>query len=187
MPFRFDAADHSYWLDGEQVPSITQMLERCGWVDSSWYTEESAARGTAVHDLTAAYDLGALDSETCASPFCGFLLAHVAAVQILRPTFLAVEEPYVNTAYRFGGRPDRRVLLSEISGVWEEKTGAPEKSHAVQTALQCILVEDRALIPSEYLGRWALYLKPNGKWRLQEHTRRQDFDEARRILKRCCA
>jgi hypothetical protein len=186
--FRFDAERHEYVdLDtGAVLPHITGMLEATGWIDSTWYSDEDRDRGTAVHRLTADYDLDALDLASCVSPFRGWLLAHVNAVQIVRPQILAVEEPIVHPVYKYGGRPDRQVVIERAFGVWEGKTGRPEKSHAIQTALQAFLVALEHNLPAEMVRRWCVYLQDKGKWKLEEHTRRADFDEARRIIRLCC-
>lgn len=189
LAFRFEPNGHVYTaLDtGEIIPSITQMLGQAGVVDDTFYTEESSRRGTEVHALTSDFDLGALDPDACLSRYRGYLLAHVQAMKILRPEFVAIEEPAVHPVYRFGGRPDRVITLRGLKGVLEIKTTAhPEPSHALQTALQAILVAQDAELPPHMLQRLCLYLKPNGKFRLEEHTRRQDFTEAERVIKRCC-
>jgi hypothetical protein len=192
--FRFDASRHEY-LDlatRRPFPHITGMLEAAGLVDDLWYTEESSARGTAVHRMTADYDLGALDVETCVSPFRGYLLAHVEAMGILRPEILTVEEPRVHRVHRYGGRPDRTIRYDGAVGVLEIKTTtAPAKSHPVQTALQAILVEEELGVPAESLVRLALYLGPTGRWRCIQHgtvtfDQRRDFDRARAIIRDCC-
>lgn len=187
--FRFDALEHEYFLaGGDKVWSITQMIERCGLIDTEWFTEESKIRGTAVHDLTAAYDLGALDPDTCRSKYRGWLLGHVAATKILKPTWRHIEEPMVHGRLRFGGRPDRVGRVFKLHTIVEIKSGAVEKCHQVQTALQAILVsaESGTPLPPEHWQRMALYLKPNGAYSLVHHRDRRDFDEARRIIKRCC-
>jgi len=185
--FRFDAASHEY-LDletGAVLPHITGMLQRTGWIDDTWYTEESSERGTAVHRLTADYDLGALDVESCVSQYRGYLLGHVKAMHILRPDVVAVEEPIINPIEKWGGRPDRIIIVRGLRGVLEIKTGAPERSHQVQTALQAILEGFECGIPPAGLQRQALYLKGNGTFRLIEHTDRRDFIEAQRVIARC--
>lgn len=187
MTFRFCAETHTYTDEAGVIPHITGLLERSGWIDDRWYTEEGSERGTAVHDLTAAYDLKALDVDKCASPYRGYLLGHIKAVSVERPEFLAVEEPLVHSHFRYGGRPDRvLVMQGGLKAIWEGKSGDPEKSHGIQTALQAILVAPTLYLPPEALGRFALYWKPNGRFRLEEHHRKQDFSEAYRILKEYC-
>ena len=189
--FRFNAIDHEYFLDGERVPHITGMLERTGWVDSTFMTEASRERGTAVHQLTAAYDLGALDLDSDGggplgiSPWRGYYLAHRTAMQILRPEMLAVEQPCVHRSLRFAGTPDRILKLNGVRGVLEIKSGAPEKAHPIQCALQAILDAVEAHLPPEAIARWCLYLNARGKFRLIEHKNRADYDDAYRIIKAC--
>ena len=186
IAFRFDPGPHHYidLATGAILPHITGLLQRAGLIDDLWFTEESSVRGTAIHALTADYDLGALDVASCISPHRAYLLAHVKAVGILQPEILAVEEPAVHPTLRFGGRPDRLVRVAGRRGVLEIKSAAPAPSHAIQTALQCLLVSDRLHLPfADVLLRLCLYLKPSGKFAVVEHTRKQDFAEARRIVK----
>lgn len=187
--FRFDAIDHAYTaLDtGEQLPHITGMLERCGWIDSTWFTDEGSDRGTCVHELTKHYDLGALDVRTLTSPFRGYLLAHQAATNIVQPRWESIEVPFVHWGYRFGGRPDRVGVAYACRTVGEVKSGAPRRSDAIQTALQAILVAGaRGGLPAEHYERLAFYLKANGKFKVERFPDRRDFDEARRIIRTCC-
>ena len=196
LKWRFEAWEHRYIdaVTGEEYPHITELLERTGWVDDTWFTEESCERGTQAHRLTADYDLGALDVASCVSAYRGYLLSHVAAVALMQPDFLAVEEPLVHPVYRYGGRPDREVRAYGLLGVLEGKTAIPAKSHMVQTALQAILVAPRYGIHPEALARFCLYwqkptkAKPDKvKFKLEEHTDRRDLDEAYRVIRRCCA
>lgn len=188
VPFRFDALAHEYidMATRRVFPHITGMLMRTGWIDDTWFTEESSARGTAVHRLTADYDLGALDVASCVSRHRGYLLGHVRAMEILRPEIVDVEVPIVHPVYRFGGRPDRIVIVDGRRGVLEVKSALPAKSHAIQTALQAVLASTDAHLPPELLMRLCLYLRPNGKFSLIEHTNRGDFDQAWKIIHECC-
>lgn len=185
--FRFEPVEHEYTdLDTGQVyPSITQMLNVTGWIDDRWFTEEHSARGTAVHALTARYDLGALDPETLVSKFKGYLLAHVKAMEIIKPVFREIEIAHVHPRLRFGGRPDRAGVVYGLESVLDGKSGPADKSHAIQTALQAILVAaDVGLEPHE-LGRFCLYWQKTGKFSLVQYKNRTDFDEAYRIIRTC--
>lgn len=187
LEFTFDDNSHEYArLDGRELPHITGMLEQCGEIDDRWYTEESSARGTAVHKLTADFDLGALEPARCQSRFKGYLLGHVTTVQILRPEFKQIEEPMASARYGFAGRPDRIALIFALLSILEIKTGQKEKSHQLQTALQAILAAERYGIPADAWPRYCLYLKDSGRYKLERHDKAADFTKAREIIKRCC-
>ncbi len=187
QPFRFDAAVHEYInpATGEVYPHITGMLATTGWIDDGWYTEESSERGTAVHRLTADYDLGALDVVSCTSRFRNYLLAHITAVRAVQVKMLAVEEPLVHSRFHFGGRPDRDALVVGARAVWEIKSGVIERSHAIQTALQAILIADEAGLPDKSVLRFCCYVNSKGKFKLEEHRADSDFIEAYRVIARC--
>ncbi len=188
-PFRFEAETHSY-LDietGDEIAHITGLLLRSGWVDDRFFTEEGSERGTAVHGMTAQYDLGSHDVEAFRGQrYVGYLLSHVKAVSMIKPTWITIEQPRVHPTLRFGGRPDREAILWGIRSVLEGKSGEPQQADLVQTALQAILVAPWAGLPPEAIARFGLYWRANGKYRLEEFKDRRDFDEARRILKRYC-
>jgi hypothetical protein len=197
MSFRFDASSHTYYVDGQARPHITGMMEQCGLIDDRWFTEESCTRGTAVHELTAAYDLDAItDPKLCTSRYKPYLQGYVKAIGILQVEILEVEIPRIHPIHRYGGRPDRVVRYHGLGGVKEIKSGErvvvklPDGRrvdvHAVQTALQAILVAPLLHLPAESLVRLCLYLKPSGKFRVEEHVSQSDFTEARRVIAECC-
>jgi hypothetical protein len=192
VAFRFDADDHSYTLvaTGEERPHVTSMLGRAGWIDDTWMTEESSARGQQVHHLTADYDLGALNpSLHDAGPYRAYVLAHAKAMRSIAHTWEAIEVPLMHPRYLFGGRPDRVGLALGLRTVLEVKSGDPLPGHRIQTALQAILAAEATphpSVPADYYQRGALYLRPTGKFKLELHKDRRDLDEARRIIRKCC-
>lgn len=188
VAFRFDAAEHEYidTLTGQVLPHITGLLQQSGLIDDTWYTEESCERGQMVHRLTADYDLGALNPTTCVSRYRGYLMAYVGAKGLLRPEILAVEEPMVHPVFRFGGRPDRIVRIDGARGVLEIKSGAKERVHGVQTALQAILDAEDAHLPERALVRYGVYVKPTGRFQVEEFTDKRDFDQAHDLIRRFC-
>jgi hypothetical protein len=188
-PFRFDADTHSYidLATGAELPHITGMLELTGWINPDWYTEDASERGTAVHGLTADYDLGALELDRLVSRYRAYVLAYREVLELLqRPTMLAVEEPNVHPALLFGGRPDRLVHIFGLAGILEIKTGEKKKADQIQTALQAILSESRLEIPAEYQMRVAVYLRPDGRCKVEHHKERSDIRKAREVIAKCC-
>lgn len=188
IPFRFDHVEHAYFVEGRQIPNVTGMLQQTGWVDPTYYTDDVRERGRAVHQLTAEYDLGALDPARLVSKYRGWLLAHVAAMQRLKiKSWDAIEEPEVHPFYKFGTRPDRVGKIYRVRSIVDEKSGLKDKAHPIQTALQAICVSWRWHLAPEAMPRYALYLSESGKFELVPHTKKADLEEAYRIIKECCA
>ena len=187
LPHRFDAGRHEYTaLDtGERLPHITGLLEEAGLIDSRFYTEASRIRGTAVHNLTAEYDLGALDVKSRPSLYRPWLLAHVKAMDQLQPEIIDVETTIAHPRIRFAGRPDRVLRMFGVLSVLEIKSGGPEKAHAIQTALQAMLASVAHDLPAEMFGRFALYLRETGGFSVVEFKDVGDFREARRVIRQC--
>lgn len=184
--FGFDAGRHEY-VDRETglvYPHITGLLKWSGDLDDRWFTQESRVRGTAVHRLTAEYDLGGhSDPVASVGAYKPYLLAHIAMRALVQPTILRVEEPMVHPGYRFGGRPDRIVRLLGVRGSFEIKSGEPTKAHKLQAAFQCLLDSMDAGIPPEALGRWAAYYTPDGRFRIRPFEDAKDFARVRDILR----
>lgn len=185
-PFRFDAYAHEY-LDpatNDVLPHISGFLKAGGLVDDRWFKEAHSMRGRIVHTLTADYDLGAIsDVASVVSECKGYLQAHVKAMSILRPTWEHIEVPFVNWRHRFGGRPDR---VGKIDGGWavlDIKSGVKTPAAQVQTALQCILVADDLVVPPQSMLRFVLYVKKDGRFKLDRNTDPADFDIAYRLLR----
>lgn len=204
VPFSFDAADHSYRIGDVRVPSITQLLKMSGHVDDRYYTEESRQRGTAVHELTKDFDLGALTLPSLDSLHRGYVLGYIAACEALKPEWDQIEEPDVHPTFMFGGRPDRIGTVMGRKTVGEIKSGCKpsladlvytdnegievrvrrfSNAHEVQTALQAILVSWRVGLPPEQWQRLCIYVKRSGRFSVERHDNPRDFDEAYRILK----
>lgn len=191
---RFCPDAHEYRLDGRVVPHITELLKLSGHIDDRWYTEESSERGRAVHALTAEFDLGALDLGTCVSQYRPWLLAYIRAMEMLRPTWEAVEMALIHPVLWFGGRPDRVGLLFGLRTILEIKTNdaawCVTKATPIQTALQAILASgshpQAHRLPPMAWKRYALYLRPNGKSRTVEHTEVSDLDTAMEIIEQFC-
>jgi hypothetical protein len=57
---QFDPHTHQYTLGDRVILSVTQRIQRAGLLGpaATWYTPESAARGTAVHLACTHWDTG---------------------------------------------------------------------------------------------------------------------------------
>lgn len=185
-PFRFDDKTHRYTTpEGAELLHITGLLTAAGYIDDAWYTEASCERGRIVHELTAEYDMGAIELQTCQSPHRGYLLAYAKAMTMIPHEWKYIEVPIAHPSGGWAGTPDRAGKIFHSNGVLDIKSGDEAKSHPIQTALQAVLLEEEMNLKAERQYRAALYVRANGRFYLREYTRNtEQVVEARRILAR---
>ena len=148
---------------GTPLISVTQVLTLRGRIEQQWFTPESAARGTAVHELTEVYDMDTkLAGFTCPEPLRGYLDAYAAFKKTMRPIYHATEVKVTNALLGLGGRIDRVVDLFGEPGILDLKTGAPSPWHGAQLAAYNVLRPTGS--------RWALYLRGDGTYRLKDYA-----------------
>lgn len=180
--FRFDEAEHAYFLDDVRIPSVTQLIERGGLLGEAarYYTEASRDRGHEVHRLTAQYDLTGYAPVD--GPCGGYVKGYIDAMKALSPDWTDIEVAAYHAGYRFAGRPDRVGPVFRVPTVLEIKSAAKAKHHPIQTALQALLVSPEP----RSMQRMTLYLKDSARWCLDEHTDGRDFDTALRLIQEWC-
>ena len=185
MNFHYDDAQHAYYLDDRRIPSVTQLIERAGLITgSAYFTDAHRERGTVVHARCTDLDLGVVDVVTDQTPYRGYLLAYAAVRPLLRATWRRIEEAECHPTLGVGGRPDRvGAALGVPVTIGEIKTGGKAGHHAIQTALQAILVAPSEQVEPHAIQRLCIYLKPTGRYSVDLHKDRRDFDEAYRILR----
>ena len=172
--------DHTYWLDGQEIPSVSQVLQDMGFSGSPFYTEASATKGRAIHAATKIFDEGGDFegrplSEILKEPgdteagIKGYLQDY-AAFREKHPGFkwFMIEEPSANEVMRYGATPDRIVLDEDNEEcVLDIKSGLKAAWHPLQLAAYDFTGTAR---------RYALYLadKP-GSFKLIQYKNKEDY------------
>jgi hypothetical protein len=166
---RYDETSHQYWLRDQRIVGVTELLKATGKIDLTYLARspDALARGTLVHAATRQYDeTGNMEP---APHIIGEMEAYLTFCARLRPVYAAIEQPRFSARYMLGGCPDR--ILASLGnygpGVLEIKTGSEAEWHRLQ------VTGYQLLAPSG--GRYVLYLKPNGKYRLVYHTHPSDY------------
>lgn len=182
----FDAETHSYYVDGERVLSVTQILEMNGLIDPEWFTEEQGLRGTIVHHLIqmtntgkapkAPAELGTLPEgfmDECLAyhtQYRKFRLAYKKALEIK-----GSEEVIFDPLHRFAGRLDFRGLLyrgeSDDEGeaaIFDVKTN--QAGYVPEWAKLQVAGYAHALNPTAMMRRFVLILTPTD-YKLEEFPR----------------
>lgn len=99
---------HEYRLDGQRLPSVTQILRRVlpGWQAAEWYLQ----RGRALHHACRLLDCGDLDWSSVSPEIEPRIRAWQKFLRDAPAHMLGVEVPVASRAYRFAGTCDRMLV-----------------------------------------------------------------------------
>ncbi len=189
MEIQFDEAKHEYYVDGEQVPGVTEILYP---ITASGYSkinpavlEHAAMKGTLVHEWCEMYDYGCAD-ESVPSELAPYCAAYADFIRDYRPKWEKIEEivayypleGYGNKIMLYAGRLDRMGVIDGRKSIVDIKTiSAPSTKTHISVCCQTAAYA-KAIDCYEHAGRYALYLKPDGTYKLfdcLEYEEKQDF------------
>jgi hypothetical protein len=165
------------------VPSVTEVLAVVGYSDPiDRVPTEALERGTAVHRVLEMIDRGEHPGEAARS-LRGYVEAWTRARDRLVLETLGVELRVEHEALGYRGRLDRLAVVRGSHGgraspaVVEIKTGAPAPWHSIQTAAYALAVESARPdgLPEGPIERWAVYLRPAGRWVMRMHSDPEDM------------
>lgn len=167
----FRPEDHTYRIGERELISVTTLLEQERVIDTTFYTERGALRGTMVHVATKLADEGEFDPAKMPEQWLGYVDAWE---QFRSETGFVVKHAEYRTCNESLGVActiDRIGQLGELgacSGKWiiELKTGSPEAWHWLQLAGQRECVDFACNVA-------VVYLKEDGGYSFQ----RRDFSE----------
>jgi len=115
-PVEFTEDGHIYTFEGVVLPSVTQILEAEGAVDTTFYDEYSRHRGSMVHLATHLDDTGELDEDSVDPVIRPYLEAWRRFKRESGFTVEYSEVPMMSTAYRYAGTPDVLGRFPENNG-----------------------------------------------------------------------
>lgn len=173
MGLSFNEERHEYRWNGEVVPSVTSFLKPIYDFSEvpSRYLEEAQQRGTYVHQMTEAYDLGVLDEQANAAvadgAFVGYLAAWKRFLADHEPIWDEIEQMGYCQQHRFAGTWDRCGTLERgRPGRWliDIKTSQQaSRAWGVQTAAYRLIRAERN--PMAALDqRGTVQLRPDGTY-----------------------
>ena len=173
MPIQFNEQKHEYTLDGVKVPSVTEILSP---ITMSGYSkinpavlEHAAMKGTLVHEWCEMYDYGCAEDSVPSEiePYCR---AYMDFVRDYKPQWTMVEQQVffdgMSTGDGFAGTVDRVGIIDGKTCVLDIKTTASPT--AKQHISVCCQTAAYALATNAWGDRYALYLKPDGTYRLMD-------------------
>lgn len=179
----FDAATHTYTVDGVVLPSVTQILKSC--YDFSMIAPEVLERkrqiGTAVH-IAIKLDIdNDLVEESVAQELRGYLAAWRSfrgEAGLHEADFGECEKPMYHPTYGYAGTPD---VTAHLHGHWSvidaKCVDALHPAWALQLAGYQELLNANVSKDSQKIERrYSLRLFPDGKYRLDEWKDRNDWN-----------
>ena len=163
-PIAFDPETHQYTTpDGTVIPSVTQRIKDAGLLGSAakFYSPESAARGTAIHQACADRDHGLDVAAFARGEHGGYLTSYIKWCDAIQPIWTSIETPRYSAKYGTAGTADRVGTFHDGQPlVLDLKSGGRASWHSVQLALYDLLHDD---LPPRKRRRIVLYLRANGR------------------------
>ncbi len=175
-----------YVVDGERVPSVTEILDACGLYNFSnvpaRHLEAARKRGEAVHEWTDLEDAGHIPAGTDPDPeIAGYVQAYRRWQHESGWEGVASEEVVVCEEYRYAGTLDLRGYCHNYKNAWNQLVVDKKCVQAVTAAtrLQC---EGYSFAyggedGSGSLRRASLQLKPDGRFNFVEYDQPEDLHD----------
>lgn len=180
MRLDFDQEKHEYRLDGELIPSVSELLkpiteDHYGAINPA-VLAQAAARGTEVHEATESIDYG-LDPEDISLDIFPYLDAYCAFLRDYKPEWYGIEDMVyggvadIHGSFDYAGTIDRWGMIDGTMAVVDIKTVAqPSPVQKITTAIQTYLYSCALCFCGKQqqkpTRRYALYLKKDGTYDL---------------------
>ena len=179
-----DEKSHTYKVDGRQLVSVTETLEKCGLRTDFSKSQEALERGRCVHLACQYYDEGRLDAKSVDRADIDYVRAWIFFREQTNFKIKEIEMPVVSLGHGYAGKPDRigRFPRQPYDTMLEIKTGVVPAVAALQLAAY-----GNARTKGKKFGRVTVQLLPNGKYKLWHYSIRDykrdvwDFFSALRI------
>ena len=171
--------DHIYELDGEIVPSVSELsrfVSREIYGDVNKYTLDMACdKGSRIHRETEQLDkTGHCEVDEEILPYIEQYIQFRKDYGIKDSDFIAIEKPLASTKMKFAGTLDRVMLIKNKLSIVDIKSAAQIKKQLAQIQLPAYQKLWEENYPdSRIIKRYILQLQPN-KYKLIEF----DFNTA---------
>jgi hypothetical protein len=155
---------HLYTYRGMRVPSVTDLLDEFNLIDTTWYREYHAWRGSVVHKCCELLDLNDLDESSVDERVLGYIEAYRAFKSDLHFEPLAIERRIFHPQLRVAGTFDRVGMMGKFPALVDLKSGKPTAAAAIQTAGYAGAFQKPMLF-----RRFAVQLMNTGRYQMVEY------------------
>jgi hypothetical protein len=156
--------------------SVTGILKAEGFIDTQWFTEYHATRGTYVHKACELSDRGELDIDELDPVLVPYVEAWGRFRFESKFQITEMETRLISYTYQFSGKPDRIGILNGSPSIIDLKSGVVQPWTALQLA-------GYEILKGSPHKRFGVQLKDDGNYKLTEFKDRSD----RQVFLSCLA
>ena len=179
---KFDEDFHRYYLGDREVLGVTNIMKRAGegGFISRYYTPDTRARGSAVHEAIFLDIHNDLHFASLHPEVRGFFEGwrKCRSEMNLKPVRDLCEKPDMNRLLFFAGKPDLPSMLNGRPVIIDAKTGESSTAKVQLAAYEKLDGIAEFLAASKRPGaptRFDLRLFQNGTYKLRPHTSPNDW------------
>lgn len=160
----FTEKPHLYTFHGEPILSVTQILKMVGAIDTTWFTEWAADRGSIVHKATELDDLGELDEDSIDDRISGYVEAWRKWKRENKWDLVDMEQMVLDESLGYAGTLDRAGWLNARQFcILDLKTGNPHRAVGLQLTGYAYAYQ---ALKNQYVHKLlGVYLRQDGTYR----------------------
>ena len=130
----FNEEDHTYWDGDTRYPSVTEILQEEGMIDTRWFDEWSRTRGTYVHKAVELYNNGELLEADLDEHLIPYLDAWRRFKENSDIVILNSEMVVHSEIFRYAGTLDIECTINGHKAIIDLKSGIVAPATALQLA-----------------------------------------------------
>lgn len=176
MDITLNELTHEYKVDGQVVPSVTQIIQDILPIDLTYFKEEHRRRGHAVHAACHFLEENDLNWKTVHPDIIGYIKAWEKFMSDTGWKSEKMESFIAHKRLRYAGRLDRVGSFNNKKGVLDLKTGTVEHASLQLAGYAMAYDPIDYKLPHNNLHRWAVKLNENGTYKLHTYSNDIDFE-----------
>lgn len=173
---QFDEESHTYYFDNKIIPGVTSVIKPLMDLDhiDQEVLERKSKIGTAAHKATELFDEDNLDESNLHPIIVPYLDAWKKFRNETKIEIVSSEAKVFNQKYGYAGMYDRIAVLYDNPCIIDIKCTAVLGAH-VGNQLAAYKEAHNAENEFQVKNRFAVQLRPDGTYRLEEYKDRTDF------------
>lgn len=169
MSLEFNPDTHTYTVDGQRVPCVSDLFKPVEAFDCSpQVLQQAALRGTMVHEYCELIDYGTDPDSLEVNPdLTGYVLAYLRFLRDYKPQWECIEQPLYRKSLNLAGTMDRYGIIDGEPVLLDIKTSS-SVSARTKKIWATKLYAYRGLCNDFECKAWNLLLKKDGTYTIYD-------------------